>query len=185
MNTTIKPGMLSFGCIARMQLGLTGMKTIILISAIVIAGCATGLSQYQRSFDVSVQFEKGRLLDDHRYYAGGPPTKPNAIVALQKEYTLESPHWREIPDVTPEALKTLVSRISQVDGAEYKERQRMHNGARLFGPDGRQVGAWYSVYDYSQVKFLEDNRVYLSFPPAQLPPGVRVPRFEQDRPWPN
>jgi hypothetical protein len=185
MNKERVPGGFMGSLVTRKSIGLMKMKTILSVGAMALIGCATGFSQYQRSFDVSVQFEKGRLFENHRYYVGGPPIKPNAIVALSEEYTLESSHWREVPDVTPEALKNLVSRISQVDGAEYKERQRMHNGARLFGPDGRQVGAWYSVYDYSQVKFLEDNRIYLSFPPAQLPPGVRIPRFEQDRPWPN
>jgi hypothetical protein len=158
---------------------------MLFVTAVLFAfGCAAGSGLYQRSFDVSVQFEKGVVVSDHRYYAGGPKLKPNAVVAIHEDYRLESQHWFEVPDMTPGKLKALVERVGHVDGAEYKERQRMHNGARLFAPDGRQVGLWYAVYDYSQVKFLDNNRIYLSFPPAQLPPNVRIPRFEGGRPWP-
>ena len=150
----------------------------------VTVGCATGFARYQRSYDVTVQFEKGIVLPDHRYYAGGPKSKPNAVVAIREDYRLESEHWTEVR-VTPDALKALVERVGQVDGAEYKERQFMHNGARLYAPDGRQIGVWYSVYDYSQVKFIDDRTIYLSYPPSQLPPNVRIPRFEGDSPWPH
>ncbi|MBC2713540.1 MAG: hypothetical protein HGJ94_21840 [Desulfosarcina sp.] len=148
-----------------------------------IFGCASGFAYYRRSLDVSVQFEKGEVIPDHRYYVGGPKQKPNAIVAIQNDYQLESEHWTEV-SVTPDTLKQMLQRIGHVDGAEYKERQFMHNGARLFAPDGRQIGLWYSVFDYSQVRFLEGNRVYLSYPPSHLPPNVRVPGFERDIPYP-
>jgi hypothetical protein len=155
-----------------------------MVVAGLMVGCTTGFTHYQRSYDVTVQFEKGIVLPDHRYYAGGPKLKPNAIVAIQNDYQLESEHWTEV-SVTPESLVALVDRIGQVDGAEYKEQQFMHNGARLYAPDGRQIGVWYSVYDYSQVKFGEDGRIYLSYPPSQLPPNVRIPRFDRDTPWPH
>lgn len=159
-----------------------------LLSMVVVAGlavgCATGVTHYQRSYDVTVQFEKGIALPDHRYYAGGPTSKPNAVVAIQQDYRLESEHWTEVK-ATPETLKALVERVGQVDGAEYKERQSMHNGARLYAPDGRQIGVWYSVYDYSQVKFIDDRTIYLSYPPSHLPPNLRIPRFEGVSPWPH
>ncbi len=147
----------------------------------VLGACATGISFYQRSYDVTTQFERGIVLENHSYYVGGPTSKPNAIVAITANYTLESEHWRQI-HVTSESLRKTVSRIGHVVGAEYKKNQMIHNGARMIAPDGSLVGFWYSVYDYSQVRISEGNRIYLSFPPAHLPNNVRIPGFERDLP---
>ena len=155
-----------------------GNGVIVVVVSVMLAACSTGSTFFQRSNDVASLFEKGQVMEDHRYYAGGPASKPNAIVAIDRNYTLDSPHWTEIA-VTPETLRRIVLQIGHVDGAEYKERQLMSNGARMIAPDGTQVGIWYSVYDYSQVRIMEGNRVYLSFPPAYLPSNVRIPGFER------
>jgi hypothetical protein len=150
----------------------------------IFPACADIHFRFQESRDVTLQFENGDLMSDYRYYAGGPSLKPNAILALSKDYQLQSEHWFEIT-VVSESLKLLVERVGQVDGAEYKERQLMPNGARILGPDGRQIGTWYSVYDYSQIRFLEGNRLYITYPPSRLPPNLRMPSFERDPPWLN
>ena len=145
----------------------------LLVSAGLI-GCAGSGAFFQRSNDVAIQFQEGIILEDHRYYTGGPEAKPNALAAIHTDYTLDSEHWREISDLTSESLSKLVERVRLVTGAEYKENSYA-NGARIVGPDGRVIGVWYSVTAYSQVQYLDDNRIYLSFPPAYLPSNVRIP----------
>ena len=148
-----------------------------ILLSIGLLGCAGSGTFFQRSNDVAIEFQKGIILEDHRYYAGGPEAKPNALAAIHTDYTLESEHWREIGDLTPENLAKLVERVRFVTGAEYKEKN-FTNGARLVGPDGRAIGVWYSVTAYSQVQYLGDNRIYLSFPPAYLPSNVRIPLWD-------
>lgn len=145
---------------------------LFLMSILMVGGCASGTTYFQRSNDIAAQFEKGRVLDGYRYYLGGPVAKPNAIVALKDGYHLESEHWR-LYAATPDALKKMVDRIGQVDGAEEKQQQMISNGARIMDGSGSQIGIWYSVYEYSQVRLLDGKRVYLSFPPARLPINVR------------
>ena len=154
------------------------LQSAFLASAMLIAigllGCAGSGAFFQRSNDVAITFEKGIILENHRYYAGGPEAKPNALAAIHTDYTLDSEHWREISDLTQERLAKLVEQVRFVSGAEYKEKSYT-NGARIVGPDGRVIGVWYSVTAYSQVQYLDDNRIYLSFPPAYLPSNVRIP----------
>jgi hypothetical protein len=91
-------------------------------------------------------------------------------VAIDPAFTLESPYWRPL-EVSPESLKQLVDRIAFVPYAEYKISP---NGARIFAPDGRQIGVWYSVFDYTGVRLLDDRRVYLADPVSRLPSDVRI-----------
>ena len=64
-------------------------------------------------------------------------------------------------------MKALVKRISHVLNAEYKADQMIPNGARIVDADGTMVGMWYSVYDYSQVTFLDDKVIYISVAPGE------------------
>ncbi len=136
----------------------------------VVVACTGSAFYFTGSNDVSRQFEEGELLAGHRYYTGGPDLKPNAIVAIDTAYTLESPHWRAM-EVTPASLKTLVDRIRFVPYAEYKTTA---NGARIFAPGGRQIGVWYSVFDYTQVRMAGGRTIYLAYPAPQLPMELRT-----------
>ena len=160
-----------FGCLFRgTPLRAAWVAGIFPAILILVVACAGSQSFFTGSNDVSHQFEAGEVLAGHRYYSGGPDLKPNAIVAIDPAYALESPHWRPL-EVTPESLKQLVDRIRFVPYAEYKTSP---NGARIFAPDGRQIGVWYSVFDYTQVQLLDDRRVYLADPVSRLPSDVRI-----------
>lgn len=156
------------------------LGSIVMLLAIlpIFVACAGSGAFFQRSNDVASQFEKGVVLPDHRYYEGGPSAKPNALAAIHSDYELDSEHWREISNPTSESLSKMVRKVRFVSGAEYKEKI-YPNGARIIGKNGRVIGVWYSVYEYSQIRCLEGNRVYLSFPPAHLPSNVRIPTWER------
>lgn len=144
----------------------------VMIMATFIISCAANFPYFTYSRDVTRAFENGIVYTDHRYYVGGPVAKPNAIIALQKEFSLNADKWKEI-DVDRETLASMVDRIGFVVGAEEKSR-RIPNGARIIAPDGRQIGIWYSVYNYSIVKMVDENTVTLSLPPSTLPNGINT-----------
>jgi hypothetical protein len=149
-------------------LGFKWFGLVVALSAMFLA-CSGNMSYFRQSRDVSKMFESGEVLPDHRYYVGGP-SKPNAVVAIHKEYTLESDSWKEI-SVDPASLADLIKRVGFVPGAEEKSR-RLPNGAKIISPDGRQIGVWYSVYDYSIVRMLDGKRISLTYPPSTLPAGI-------------
>lgn len=135
-----------------------------------LAACAGSFPHFKRSRDVAVAFENGDIRTDHRYYAGGPKAKPNAVVAIHRDYTLESGNWREI-EVDREALVDLIRKVGFVSGAVEKN-WRMPNGAYIIGPGGEQLGIWYSVYDYSIVRMVSPTTISLTYPPSTLPMGT-------------
>ena len=139
-----------------------------------IAGCGGQSTYFKPSNNISQTFEKGEVLSGHQYYIGGPAAKPNAVVAIRQDFTLESEHWSPI-EVTSESLKNLVRKVGFVDYSEYKT-QYIPNGAQIVTPAGEAVGIWYSVYRYSQIRMLGDGRMYISYPQAQLPRNLPIPK---------
>jgi hypothetical protein len=154
--------------IENVRIGLKYIGLIIVLSTVMLA-CSGNITYFKPSWDVSRMFENGNVLPDHKYYVGGPVSKPNAVVAILKEYTLESDSWKEI-SVDQASLADLIKRVGFVPGAKEKSR-RLPNGARIVSPDGTPVGIWYSVYDYSIV-FIDGKRISLTYPPSTLPAGI-------------
>jgi hypothetical protein len=144
--------------------------TLLAFTSTLFAACAVSFPHFKRSRDVTVAFETGDIRSDHRYYAGGPKAKPNAVVAIHRDYTLESGKWREI-QVDREALVDLIRKVGFVSGAVEK-KGRMPNGAYIIGPGGEQLGIWYSVYDYSIVRMVSPTSISLTDPPSTLPMGT-------------
>ena len=140
-----------------------------LLSLVHHAPVREATSFFTGSKDVSEQFETGHILTGHHYFYGGPDLKPNAIVAIDSAYSLESPHWHPL-EVTPASLKELVDRIRFVPYAEYKTTP---NGARILTAAGERIGVWYSAFEYTQVWMIGDHQVYLADPVPRMPIEVR------------
>ena len=140
-----------------------------LLIMVLAVACVASSAYFSASRDVGLQFESGEVLPDHRYYAGGPDRKPNALIAIHQSYELESPYWRPI-EVTPASLKELTATVKFVLEGEYKTTP---NGARIVTRDGQTVGVWYSVYDQPPVKMVAANQVYLGDPVPRLPMEIR------------
>lgn len=153
------------------KVGLFLIVSTLLMFFLLIA-CTGPTAYFRQSQEVALLFEQGQLQADHRYYVGGPSAKPNAVVAISNEFNLASDSWKEIV-VDREALASLIRRVGIVSGAEEKARQ-VPNGAKILTPDGKLVGMWYSVYDYSVVRLSADNTIHLSYPTSTLPYGINT-----------
>jgi hypothetical protein len=143
---------------------------LLAVATMFFTSCVGTFPHFKRSRNVAVAFENGDVLPDHRYYIGGPKSKPNAVVAIHKDYTLESGDWREI-EVDRKSLAQLIDQVGFVSGAKEKS-WRFPNGAYIVGTDGKRVGVWYSVYDYSIVRMVSPSKISLSYPPSTLPAGI-------------
>ena len=67
--------------------------------------------------------------------------------------------------MSPDSLSKLSEKIGFMVDSDRKS-SILPNGARILAPTGAQIGIWYSIYDYSQVKMFEGDRIYLSYPKA-------------------
>ena len=142
-----------------------------------LAGCAANQPAQETygtlkpSDEVDQIFQKYQVLPEYRYYISGSVTKPQAIIGIVRNYTLDTRLWQAVTDLTSEQLKKWVDQMLLFRPPLYTF------GAYILGPNGEQVGIWYSPYNYTTVAVQADNRVEV------VPPSYarRVPIPEKWR----
>jgi hypothetical protein len=137
------------------------LLTILFLSLILLAGCAENYGHLQRSKEVDKIFKTYRVLPDHKYFYTGPAGRPDAIMGIHKDYNLETTEWVNF-DPSGDTLKT------GVDSINFHNSSRVRNypyGFIILDPEGKQVGVWYSIWDWTTVLREGDNRIKV-FPPA-------------------
>lgn len=142
-----------------------GVVLRLVLAAAMLAGCAaSGAGSFGRlrlSTSATAAFESARVLPDHHYYYTGSDNNPNAIIAIQPQYTLETRFWKPV-EATPKQLRNWVDRLTDLRGYGLKTL-----GSDIVGPQGEYIGIWYSKKaDTTTVRLLEDNRVMV-YPPAE------------------
>jgi len=152
--------------------------TMFFANIFVLAGCAGNYGYLQRSEEVYNVFKTYRVLPDHKYYYTGPAGRPDAIIGIHSDYTLETTQWTQF-DPSDGTLKTGVDSIN----FHYSTRVRNYPfGFTILDPDGRQVGVWYSIWDWTTVVMEEDNRIKV-FPPVVEEPfgnGSQLKKMKSD-----
>jgi hypothetical protein len=136
-------------------------STSILIVLLIISSCSGNYGRLLRNQQINEIFKTYRVLPDHRYYFSGPEGRPDAIMGIQRDYTLETTQWTEI-DLTEKQLKKLIDWIN----FHHHSRTRYYPyGYAILDHNGNQVGIWYSIWDWTTVRVEADKRVKI-FPPA-------------------
>jgi hypothetical protein len=101
---------------------------------------------------------------DLNYYITGSDICPNAIIGVDKEYTLVSDLWKKT-EFTACTLKELVQFMKD-EAFQYHEE--------LFGFDilddkGNDIGDWYSILSArTSVKMIGDKKVIIYTPPLDI-----------------
>ena len=113
------------------------LGTLVLI---LICSCATANhGSLSRSQDVAHAFETFQVFADHRYYLLNQENDPYAVVALQSNYAISDPMWREL-DPNSEKFKKV---IGLVEGFPVYFNFRPYGSYILDHPMNR-IGYWYS-----------------------------------------
>ena len=136
--------------------------TIFFASLFVIAGCAENYGRLQRSEEVDNIFKTYRVLPDHSYYYVGAAGRPDAIMGIQSIYTLETTQWTQF-DPSSDTLKTGVDSINFHHSTSVRYYPY---GFLILAPDGKRLGIWYSIWDWTTVMIKDDKRIQV-FPPAK------------------
>jgi hypothetical protein len=138
---------------------------IFLASLIILVGCAENYGRLQRNEEVDIIFKTYRVLPDHKYYYTGPTGRPDAIMGIHSDYTLETTQWTQF-DPSDDTLKTGVDSIN----FHHSTRVRYYPyGFIILDPEDKQVGIWYSIWDWTTVIMEKDKRIKV-FPPAKKDP---------------
>ena len=90
--------------------------------------------------DVAGAYESYRADPDLVYYFSGPSNEqPDAIIGINKAYTLDSSLWKKIT-ITPVVFKNLVSGMQSTAS----EASQFLHGFAILDDKGMPIGTWYS-----------------------------------------
>ena len=134
-----------------------------LFTLALVAGCATGDgARLDMSQEVWRMFNDGGVAGGYRYFTTGVENRPDAILALNKEYTLVTERWAE-RRMNSDILKQLVGLMNN----EFSPMGGGLVGSWVLDDEGERIGMWYSPVALTGVKMLGDNNVQVN-PPDPL-----------------
>ena len=148
----------------------TLQKLLLLITVIsfFFSGCtSTGnYGTFHLDRELDQMFLSYQVLPDYNYYTSGGYDKPNAILGVHKDYLLVTDQWTSIPNVDSAQIQKWIRTIDPED------RGPGHNylAYYILDPEDKQVGFWYSIQNYTVVKFLEENKIEV-YTPDLIQPG--------------
>lgn len=136
---------------------------IIVIAFIVIVRWRTGAQygQFIPSQYVTKAYESFSVDPNLNYYISGSDTYPNALIGINKTWTLESDLWKRM-DLSSQSMKELVQNM---------QMKAMDQGSALHGFDiidnrGEKIGNWLSVMGLVMIaKITGEKRVVVYTPP--------------------
>ena len=144
--------------------------TLILIGFLA-GGCAKPQNQGSMVRDGGVEklIESATVLPNHSYFFTGPEARPDAIIAIDNNFTLTTKYWIKVDDVANQ----LQDWNRLIDNA-YRFK-RAYEGFRIMTPDGNQSGIWYSPYEYTVVQYPDSSTIILYTPSTTE--GSGMPSF--------
>ena len=133
-------------------------KFFIVIFLIALFGCATPkeYAPITRDFSTEHVFRNGKVLSQYRYFYSGPQAMPDALLALDRRYTLSAKFWTEI-DLTEEQLQNWVKQFDRVRG-EFDDLARIrisYDGMAILDRSNQRIGIIYSRYDWVVAWFVD------------------------------
>jgi fructose 1,6-bisphosphatase len=112
--------------------------------------------------EVTNAFETYQISSEYNYYISGSDIYPNAIIGLDKGYTLESDLWKEV-EMTPKKLRELVTAMK--DKASATQLGTPLYGFVMLDDKGNQIGVWYSILEAKTSLMMKDNRRVIIYTP--------------------
>ncbi|MDJ0783027.1 MAG: hypothetical protein QNJ22_13715 [Desulfosarcinaceae bacterium] len=134
---------------------------ILLLCMLTLLGCGGTYGSFVYDEQVDQIFEELTVLPDHSYYFSGSDSRPDAIIAIDEAFTLESRIWKPV-EMTDDQLKAWV--FNPTRRAKYLPYTY---GRYMLTDDGQRIGLWYSLYDwraFATIRMLDDTIVQVSTP---------------------
>lgn len=95
--------------------------------------------------EVRKRIARGEIFDGHLYYYLGSITAPDAFIAINQHWQLQSRIWADVV-ISEQRLNSWLQwyRTEHLGFCDYK-------GGRILAPDGSQVGYWYAQNPYNTI----------------------------------
>jgi hypothetical protein len=135
---------------------------------VALNGCLASWGRLSRSPDVTETFSEHRFIEGYNYYFRGFDAEPEALLGLDRAYSLEKSSWKPV-DPKVHSLEKMVDAM-KFHLCEHKgvypysaDGKRELAGYSVLNPDGETIGILYSCFDWFPVKMLDENRVSIFF----------------------
>lgn len=147
-----------------MQLSIVLRFLACMLLLSVLGGCVPSgpTGRWRQSMEAQQLFESATLLSDHTYYYIGSRAHPDAIIAINNKYVLQTTVWAEI---------AVDQRVLNDWMAWYRSDISLycpHRGGYIFTPDQQIAGIWYSKDQISTVRSPQPG-VLEVYPPYSAP----------------
>jgi hypothetical protein len=131
-----------FGSFLPSLRGLTALA----LAALAVVACAGygGYAQVRHDADITRAFEAGNPPQAYRYYFLGWENRPNAILGLDRRYTLTSRFWKPV--------ETADASLMQLAAATYDSPSTDPFGSRVVDAEGNVIGVLYTAALMASVK---------------------------------
>ena len=133
---------------------------VLLFALSPLSGCVQSgpVGKWETNGDATRVFESKTLLQDHTYYFRGSEGTPDAVIAIDNRYTLQTKVWSKVA-ITQEILDDWMYWLN-VDASILCP----YVGGVIITPDGDTAGIWYSNKRVTAVKTPEPG-VLQVYPP--------------------
>jgi hypothetical protein len=141
---------------------------LITVLSFFFSGCAGTKNRGSLHLDRELEkiFLSYQVLPDYNYYTSGGYDKPNAILGVHKDYQMVTDFWVSIPNVNSAQIEKWIRTIDPEDRSSGSSFYAYY----ILDPEGNQVGFWYSIENFTVIKFLEENKIDV-YPPDLIQPG--------------
>lgn len=126
--------------------------------------------KWVQNLDARRSFEAGFILQDHTYYYYGSPAMPDAVIAIDNRFTLQSRVWARV-DINPKQMDRWMSWYRTDVSLRCPFR-----GGLIVTPDQQVAGMWYSKKLFNTVRSPEPGVIEVFLPFS--PPGSACAREE-------
>ncbi|MFC1798581.1 hypothetical protein ACFLZL_02095 [Thermodesulfobacteriota bacterium] len=142
---------------------------VLIIMATMLIGCKTAnYGKFKQSREAEKIFTSGQVLSEHKYYYTGSNTRPDVVMGIHQNFTLDEEYWDKAQDIQKE-LKFWVGQMNN-DMSAF--------GYYILSPDGKQIGIYYSRWSTGPVRMGENNQVIISLPDKEADTRRRGSRNE-------
>ena len=138
---------------------VVGIIVIALVIVVWRAGAIYG--KIRPSREVTTAYECFTVDPNLNYYISGSDTYPNAIIGIDKTWTLESDLWKK-KDFISQSMKELVENMR----AKSAEQTLTLHGFDIFDNRGRKIGDSFSIMGIIMtVEITGERRIIVHTPP--------------------
>lgn len=151
----------------------SNLFTALVASLVLLGACASGNYGVLRTDpEAEKNFKARRALENHTYYYYGFAGRPEAVIGIRNDYTLESDLWYPV-DLEQTPLGVLTDRMMRRDPTNFQ-------GAVLKDPSGNPMGVWFSDSPGATIRMAGEKRIAYIRPYPR-----RIERDDADRNWPG